>query len=279
MAIQKENIRIRDPFVLVENEEYYMLGTTGNDCWNAGSDLTLYKSKDLEVFEEACCLVDKKTLSEYTNVWAPELHKYNGKYYLIVSVFNEQKGRGSIILWADKIQGKYEFLTGEYVTPKGWWCLDATLFLFNGKPYLYFSNEWINTVKKDGDGSIFVAELSDDLTKITSVPQKIISGKGCGFSRQLTYSKTGEKGFVAEGPFAREKDGKIELFWSTYTDEGYCVAKSVASEAFGEYSFEKLIFKKDGGHCMVFCGLNGKDYITFHKPNKSPNERMEKFEL
>jgi GH43 family beta-xylosidase len=279
MAIKKEDIRIRDPFVFVENNVYYMLGTTGNDCWNAGSDLTLYKSTDLESFEKVCCLVEEKTLKEYTNIWAPELHKYNGKYYLIVSVFNEEKGRGSIILTSNQLQGKYTLLTGEYVTPNGWWCLDASLFVFNKTPYLYFSNEWIHTVNNDGDGSIFVAQLNDDLTKIVDSPKKIISGKYCGFSKELTYAKTRVKGFVAEGPFAVQKDGEVQLYWSTYTTDGYCVVKSASKEVLGEYKVEKFIFKKDGGHAMVFTALDGKQYITFHKPNISPNERMEKFLL
>lgn len=277
MAICIEDIRIRDPFIFVENEEYYMLGTTGADCWNAGSDLTLYRSTDLNFFEKVCTLVDESTLSGYTNIWAPELHKYKGKYYLIVSVFSQEKGRGSVILHSEKLQGKYEFLTGEYITPNGWWCLDATLFIVNQAPYLYFSNEWIHTVDKDGDGSIFVAELSSDLSKIVGAPKKIISGRSCGFSKELTYSKTGVKGYVAEGPFAEEKNGKIQLYWSTYTQDGYCVAKSVANEVLGEYTFEKLVFEKDGGHCMLFNSLDGKEYITFHQPNKTPDERMKKF--
>ena len=279
MLVKVEDLRIRDPFVFVEDGEYYMLGTTGNDCWNAGSDLTLYKSQDLKVFEKVTCLVDENTLSSYTNIWAPEIHKYNGKYYLIVSVFNEDKGRGSIILSSKELQGKYELLTGEYITPKGWWCLDATLLVCDGKPYLYFSNEWIHTISKDGDGSLFVAELSEDLTEIVGNPLKIISGKNCGFSKQLTYAKTGVKGFVAEGPFAMLKNGRIELFWSTYTNDGYCVVKSIAKTVFGEYLVEKIIFKKDGGHAMVFVGTDNQEYITFHKPNLSPNERMNKFLL
>ena len=88
-----EDIRIRDPFVFVEDGEYYLLGTTGNDCWDKGSDLTLYSSKDLVCFERVGCMVGKDALADYTQIWAPELHKYCGKYYLIVSVFQKSKGR------------------------------------------------------------------------------------------------------------------------------------------------------------------------------------------
>lgn len=49
--MKREDIHIRDPFVLVENEKYYLLGTTGNDPWGKASTLELYVSDDLEDFD------------------------------------------------------------------------------------------------------------------------------------------------------------------------------------------------------------------------------------
>lgn len=276
--MKRENIRIRDPFVFTEEGKYYLLGTTGNDSWNKGSDLTLFVSDDLENFESCGTLVLAETLGEYTQIWAPELHKYNGNYYLIVSVFNERYGRGSILLTADTVKGPFTPLTGKYITPEGWWCLDATLFCKDGKPYLYFSNEWICTVTNDGDGSLFVAELSPDLKEIVGRPKKIVSGKYCGFSKELTHGN-GAKGYVAEGPFVLEENGKTALYWSTYTKKGYCVVRSTADEPLGEYTFDKFIFKKDGGHAMLFFDRNGEKRITFHQPNRSPDERMKIFSI
>ncbi len=276
--MKREDIRIRDPFIFVENGRYYMLGTTGNDCWNRGSTLMLYSSADLENFELLGGMAEENVFEGYVNIWAPELHKYNGKYYIIVSVFREEKGRGSIILVSDTLLGKFTPLTGEYITPLGWWCLDATMFVWKEKPYLIFSNEWIYTVTNDGDGALFVAELSEDLTALVGRPKKIVSGKYCGFSRELTHTD-GVKGYVAEGPFAAEEEGKIALYWSTYTQTGYSVAKSVAQDIFGEYVFEKFVFTDDGGHSMNFTDLNGKRKLALHQPNQSPLERLRVFDL
>ena len=44
-----------------------------------------------------------------------------------------------------------------------------------------------------------------------------------------------------------------------------------------EYVFEKIVFRKDGGHCMCFTDLTGKRYLTFHQPNRTPDERMKLF--
>ncbi len=270
-------IRIRDPFVYVEDGTYYILGTTGADCWNRGSDFTLYRSADLEAAEFAGTLVPDGALARYTQLWAPELHFYRDKYYLIVSVFCPEKKRGSMILAADRLLGPYQPLTGEYITPLGWQCLDATLFVREDRPYLYFSNEWVDPVTQDGDGGIFVAALSDDLTKLTSEPRKIVSGKYCGFSVEL--KENGRRGWVAEGPFVQEREGRIELYWSTFTEKGYCVARSFSSEVTGEYVFDRLIFDRDGGHAMLFTDLGGVRKIALHQPNRSPEERMKLYDL
>lgn len=277
MMVGVENLRVRDPFIFVENGTYYLLGTTGNDCWGKGSDFMLYVSSDLKSFEPVGNMVADNALSGYTQLWAPELHRYGDKYYLIVSVFSEEKGRGCMILVADSLKGPFTPLTGDYITPRGWRCLDATLFVRKGRPYLCFSNEWVEPVTGDGDGSLYVAELSSGLARLTSAPKKIISGKYCGFSKEISDAEA--RGFVAEGPFAVSEGDKIALYWSTFTERGYCVAKSVSDEATGDYVFDRMIFDSDGGHCMIFTDLYGDRKLALHQPNDSPRERLKVVDL
>ena len=152
--MKRSDLHIRDPFVLVHDGKYYLLGTTGENSWGKGSNLVLYESRDLENFTEKCVMVQPQYLAGYTNVWAPELHEYRGKFYLIFSVFREDKGRGSVIFVSDGLNGDFKPLTGEYITPAGWGCLDATLFVYRGAPYLCFSNEWTTPITGDGDLSL-----------------------------------------------------------------------------------------------------------------------------
>lgn len=275
--LERDEIVIRDPFVFRENTKYYLLGTTGTDCWNKGSDLTLYVSSDLHFFENCGALIEGKTLQGYTQIWAPEIHKYQNKYYMIVSVFQEKKGRGCLILEANSIKGPFTLLTGEYITPQDWWCLDATLFCKDGKPYLFFSNEGIHPITNDGDGSLFVAELSLDLKQMVGRPKKIISGKYSDFTEEIEVH--GVRMYVAEGPFVLTENDEIALYWSTFTKQGYSVVRSVSKDVFGEYKFDKFIFKEDGGHAMVFSDFQGNKHITFHQPNNSPYERIKIFPM
>lgn len=276
--MKREDLHIRDPFVFCRDGKYYLLGTTGDDCWNKGSNLLLYESTDLENFSQKCVMVKGDYLNGYTNIWAPELHEYEGRYYLIFSVYREDKGRGSIIFVSDDINGEFKPLTGEYITPEKWGCLDATLFVYKGEPYLCFSNEWTTPITGDGDGSLFIAKLSRDLKTIADKPRKIISGKYSGFAVEIN-ERNEVFGYVAEGPYLYEENGNVVLLWSTFTKTGYSVIKSVSKNGiYGEYEFEKKIFEKDGGHCMRFKAFNGKTLITLHQPNFSPNERMKLIE-
>lgn len=183
--MERKDLHIRDPFVYAENGIYYLLGTTGSDTWERGSNLVLYASRDLETFEKKCVLVTDGSLSSYKNIWAPELHFYRGKYYLIVSVFRDDLGRGSLILVSESLDNNFKMLTGNYVTPKGWGCLDATLFVYENTPYLCFSNEWMTPISRDGDGSLFIAKLKDDLTELIGEPKKIVSGKESGIAVEI----------------------------------------------------------------------------------------------
>lgn len=276
--MKREEIQIRDPFVFVENGAYYLLGTTGNDPWGKGSDLVLYVSEDLENFEKKCVMVTDGSLDSYVTVWAPELHKYRGKYYLIVSAYRDDVGRGSFVLVSDGLNTPFAMLTGKYVTPEGWGCLDATLFVYHDKPYLCFANEWMTPITHDGDGSLYIAELKEDLTELVGTPKKIVSGKRSGIAVEILDRVV--KGYVAEGPCMYEEDGKIVLLWSTIGKSGYTVVRSVSENGvLGDYVFDKIIFDEDGGHCMSFISLTGERLLALHQPNATPNERMKLFTI
>ena len=268
-----EDLRIRDPFLLADGGKYYLTGTF---CGGKDGYAEIYCGDTTDEFYSLGHPIDAAYLKGYTDFWAPELHKYEGKYYLIASLYREDLGRGSMIFVSEHPGGGYVPLTGEYITPKGWGCLDATLFVKNGIPYLYFSNEWLTPITNDGDGALFVARLSPDLKELVSEPKKIVSGKGCGFS---VLKRIGvHEGYVAEGPYVYEEGNDVVLLWSTFTETGYSVVQSRSETGvFGEYGFEKFLFTEDGGHCMVFKTFEGESLLVLHQPNETPFERLRYF--
>ena len=74
-----EEIRIRDPFVVVHDGFYYLYGTIGEPH---ARELYVHKSADLENWEEPSVIY---TLSDDSwakgQLWAPEVHIYKGRFY------------------------------------------------------------------------------------------------------------------------------------------------------------------------------------------------------
>ena len=100
--LKREEIRIRDPFIFTdtENKCYYMYGTTDLDKdGNAKNTFSVYRTRDLENFEEPKVIVDGSKLNFWADkdFWAPEVHKYKGKYYLFGSCKTSGKCRGTHI--------------------------------------------------------------------------------------------------------------------------------------------------------------------------------------
>ncbi len=74
----------------------------------------------------------------------------------------------------------------------------------------------------------------------------------------------------------RTKSGRLILLWSSFGQEGYteALAYSDNGDITGAWSQEdRLLFSKNGGHGMIFTGLDGELYLTLHSPNKKLEER------
>lgn len=98
----RNEINIRDPFVLVENGKYYLYGTRGATCWGKADGFDVYVSEDLVHWEGPhVCFHNDGTFWADRNYWAPEVHPWQGKYYMFASFKNEALPRGTAILCAD----------------------------------------------------------------------------------------------------------------------------------------------------------------------------------
>lgn len=86
MYIKKEQINIRDPFVVYENGKYYLYGTKPRKLGMLTGGFDVYVSDDLENWSEPkeCFNSNEYGLNRDVN-WAPEVHKYRGKYYMFAT--------------------------------------------------------------------------------------------------------------------------------------------------------------------------------------------------
>ncbi len=259
---------LRDPFVVLENGISYAYGT-GWVCWEN-------RSGSLESgWNSLGCVVEIPANAEGDH-WAPEVHRYHGKFYMFTTYRDSRTGhRGCSIFVSDTPEGPFREITGGHVTPKDWDSIDGTFYIDeSGQPWMIFVHEWTST--PDGVGRMAAAKLSDDLTHFISEPVELFRAD------DAKWAKNG----VTDGCFMhRCADGQLLMLWSNWDSAGYCVgiARSVSGAVEGPWTQDDaLLYSKnmtggyDGGHGMLFTALDGRLYLSIHSPNSAVGDRREK---
>lgn len=271
---------LRDPFVLVTPDAYYVYGTGVVNDSREDTDWLCYKNTgDLrtgawKVLEKPLYVRPKDAK---TNLWAPEVHKYNGYYYMFATYYSSAtEHRGCTILKSASPEGPFEEITDGHITPKDWDAIDGTLYVDeNGQPWMVFVHEWTNT--DDGIGRMAAAKLSADFTHFISAPTELFRADDPSWSSRR----------VTDGCFLyRTEDNQLLMLWSNNCDAGgYCVgiARSEDGSVDGKWlQDDVLLFSKqttgkyDGGHGMIFTDRDGEMYLSLHSPNVPCAECAEK---
>ncbi len=269
-------INIRDPFVLVCDGLYYMYGTRAETCWGEATGFDCYVGENLEDWEGPFEVFHKpEGFWANRNCWAPEVHAYRGAYYMFATFKGEGIFGGTQILRANNPLGPFVEHSDRQVTPKDWECIDGTFYVSpEGKPYIVFVHEWVQI----HDGTICAVELTEDLTAAVGEPITLFAASEAK-SWVLAHENPNRPGknYVTDGPFLyRTKAGRLILLWSSFGRDGYteALAYSDNGDVTGKwYQEERLLFSKNGGHGMIFTGLDEKLYLTLHSPNEKLKER------
>jgi len=272
--INTADIQIRDPYIICDRKtaHYYMFGTTDKDCWQGpGVGFDGYVSRDLKTWEGPFAAF--RPSSDFwgeENFWAPEVHAYQGKYYLFATFKGTRLRRGTAILVADDLGGPFVEHSVGAVTPNDWDCLDGTLYVdTQGDPWIVFCHEWTQVY----DGEMCAARLSKDLKEMITTPVVLFKASESGWSQE--YEWQGQKGFITDGPSFFTRDGKLCMLWSSFYQDEYAIglAVSPSQSITGPWHHHRSPLYLGGGHCMVFDDLNDIPIVSFHQPNNSPDER------
>lgn len=272
--MKRQDIRIRDPFILTDKktETYYMYGTTDlvYDSYDAKSRFSVYVSKDLENFDGPFPIFDGEQTGFWAthDYWAAEVWQYNDKYYLFGSFKADNHCRATHILVADTPLGPFAPLSLHPQTPRNWECLDGTLWVEDGVPYMVFCHEWLQCE----DGEMCAVQLSQDLSQAISEPFVLFKASDNPFVDMFVGGKF-EKARVTDGPFLFQENGLLKMIWSSHSQGKYAVLEATAERLRGTWSHYKGRFDFDGGHAMIFEDLLGKKFFALHQPNIPSNER------
>ncbi|MBN2510747.1 MAG: family 43 glycosylhydrolase [Spirochaetales bacterium] len=279
--LESGDIRIRDPFIVPVTEEntYYLFGTTDRDPWKAaGVGFDAYKSSDLHNWEGPFrVFTPPKGFWGTHNFWAPEVHKYRGRYYMLASFTAPGHCRGTQVLVSRFILGPYLPVSPKPATPPGWECLDGTLWVDpQGRPWLVFCHEWVQV----NDGEICALPLTDDLSEPEGDPCILFRASDAEWTRAIMRRDGSGRvdARVTDGPFLYpSSEGGLIMLWSSLSSRGYAMgsAGSPSGNVLGPWIQRKNpIIDTDGGHGMVFRRFDGALFCTFHTPNTTPLERF-----
>ncbi len=293
-----DEIRIRDPFIFADTvtQNYYMYAQMDNrldrlkdNKQNKGVDV--YVSSDLKKWKQPQTVLLLPDIFWARNmVWAPEMHEYNGKYYLFTTLTSSElhknmkkpegqtdwpdfHKRGTQIFVSDSPMGPFIAFDNKPHTPENWMALDGTLYVENKVPYMIFCHEWVEII----DGSMDYIQLSSDLSKPVGNSHKMFHASEAKWS-------TNKLSKVTDGCFMHKtKTGKLLMIWSSFGEKGYAIgiAESKSGKLKGPWiQQDELLFKQDGGHGMIFKTFENKLLLALHQPNSpSGQERLKLFEI
>lgn len=269
--IKTNEINIRDPFVLAYNGRYYMYGSRVN----VQTGFDVYISLDLENWSEPKSVFERYDGFWGTkDFWAPEVHVYNDKFYMFATFFSETRLRGTQILVSDKPDGEFT-VWSDVITPEEWDCIDGTLYIDDGLPYMIFCHSW--TQIKDGE--ICAVKMTQDLRKREGEPFTLWKAGSAKWT--VGYDRFDSGQYVTDGPFIyHDKNGRLCSLWSSFSKTGYAIAKAYSNNGRinGTWILEdEPIFAEDGGHGMIFNAFDRKRFLSIHVGNSQGGTERPKF--
>ena len=283
--MKRSEIRVRDPFIVLDGGTYYLYATTGETMQS------YYVSDDLEDWEYGGVSFEiPEDFWAYKDVWAGEVHKYKDRFYLFVSLLGRNGIRGTQIAAADTPRGPFIPIVPRAATPEGVSCIDGTFWVEDGRPYIVYSHDWPDNYVAQKDayvGEIWAAELSDDLTSIVGEPRRLFASDDSPVSRATPHHIMHEGKTVirygSDAPFLqRLSDGRLYMTWSPYLENNYVVLSAVSDSGRLEGPWVHLavpLYDNDGGHAMFFIDKLGRNVMSLHQPERPPFERARLYEM
>ena len=284
-TVKLSDLRWRDMCILPDQatKTYYLVGP-------GGRGVRAYTSKDLINWTgpQMIYSAPQDVWGEIpiVSIWAPEMHFYNGKYYLFLTFdtrnkFSEQwrnwlprVTRGSQVLVSDKPIGPFTAFQNHSTLPVDMMTLDGTLWVEDTIPYMVYCHEWVQI----SDGGVEYIQLKGDLSETVGEPKRLFRGSQAPWGKiSDTYGC-----YVTDGPYLYPgKTGKLYMIWTSggKTSNALGIAISESGKLAGPWKQqEEPVFKDNGGHGMLFKTFEGKLMMILHSPYNG-NTRPHVFEI
>lgn len=273
-------MHLHDPWIVADqaSRTYHLF--TRNEAAMSGDPrlgTMMYSSRDLKHWTRPKLVFTLPPGSwAKAGSWAPEVHAWQGKYYLFTT-FHDPKAtlghsgkrttyrRGTVLAVADRIDGPYRLVRdGEPIVAKDRMTLDGSLYVDpQGKPWLVYAHEWWQT----GTGTMEAVPLADDLSAAGS-PRLLFRASDAPWAAGQVQPD-GDTVYVTDGPeLYRSRTGTLLMLWSSYGKKGYVEAQARSRSGRIEGPWEQLgtLVERDSGHGMLFRAFDGRLMMILHRP-------------
>jgi GH43 family beta-xylosidase len=254
-----------DPWVIWWQGAYYY-------CYSFGESLGMNKAarlQDIDTTTERRIVWESPSGQPYSKeLWAPELHYLDGKWYIYVAADdgkNEHHRMYVLEGMSQDPQGKYA-LKGQITDPTNKWAIDGTILVMDSGAKYFIWSGWEGDVNVQQN--LYIAPMSNPWT---------ISGKHVLISKpELPWELIGTP-LINEGPEILKHNGKVFIIYSasgSWTDD-YCLGQLtlIGNDPLQPSSWQKKptpVFSKTTavfgpGHASFVKSPDGKeDWIVYH---------------
>lgn len=249
-----KDVPLPDPFVYVEDDTYYIVGTNDRNV----NTVDCYMTKDFSTYTHYRDIYDPSKYGGWENnsaeIFAPEIYCFDGMYYMYYSANDIEGVRRCSVVVADNPLGPYNPLVNEsvdglnnplFMEDESFdRALDATVFIDdNGKMYMYF------TVTSDTQHIVGVELISPYQADWSTYQELVIPGTLDSESDEIlleweTYRNSRIK--IAEAPFMIKNGDKYYLTysvngcWNKYYNVCYAVSDAPLGNFVKPYEEGKL---------------------------------------
>ena len=275
--MKTNEINIRDPYVLLHEDRYYLYGTRSESCWGEADGFDCYVSADRENWEGPVEIFHRpEGFWADRAYWAPECVYYRDAFFLITTLGAADRKKGIYVLRSDSPLGPFVPF-GARLSPEDWSCIDGTLYLEEGKPWLIFSHSF----EDDPKGDMCLLPLKEDLSGPAGEPVTLFSAAEAPWARPVPFAKAefGMDGdvYFTDGPCVKKlHDGELIMTWSSWSEQAYAVGVAMSENGRVRGPWRQLgtpLYPANGGHGMIFTEKDGSLCFTLHTPNDKYLER------
>lgn len=195
ILLQKEGA---DPWVTADGAAVYYTQTTGSEIriWKASSVRNIASAAPVTVWEPG-----QKDRALARNIWAPELHKLDGRWYIYFAADDGNNANHRMyVLESDEPMGPYRLKARLVTDGEDSWAIDGTVFEKDGQRYIAWSG-WPGRV--DERQNLYIAKLKNPWT---------IDGR----RELLSEPEHGWEWTINEGPEVLQDGGRIFLIYSAH---------------------------------------------------------------